>query len=126
MEAAAWIARNRRDSDIWPNTITSVLAQGDDGSGPDQFQGYPGTLPPEDDVNWIEAQRIAVDVLAADETDDPTGGAEFFGNGPGVEAAMREWDVIEPDFEWDTIEGTNFHYSNKDYTRRLPTPTPSP
>ena len=125
MEAAAWIAVNRFRAG-WAVTLVDVLSQGDDGTMPDQFQGYPGNLPPEDDVNWIEAQRIASDVLAADEADDPTDGAEYFGNGPGVEAAMREWDAVDPDFEWDTIEGTNFHYSRRDYTAPLPTPTPTP
>ncbi len=120
MEAAAWVARNRRDAPRWPDTLIGVL------SAPNQFQGYPGTLPNEDDANWIASQRIARYVLTGDPINDPTGGAEYFGNGPGVEAAMRAWDAIEPDFEWGTIEGTNFHYSNEDYTRQLPTPTPSP
>jgi LysM repeat protein len=111
MAAAAWIARNRFDAG-WGHYSQIVTRKQFHGlATPAQVTGLTGA----ELTAWTEAQRIAQGV--ADGTiADPTGTAVYFGNGTAVLRRMRACARRNAAFRHGTIAGTNFHYSNGDYT----------
>jgi hypothetical protein len=111
MVAAAWIARNRYTSG-WGSYSEIVTKR--------QFHGIvSATLAAAaigaDAALWVDAQKFAQDIVDGKGA-DPTGGYTFFGNGTTVLASMKACAAKNPAFKWATIPGTNFHYSNLDYT----------
>jgi hypothetical protein len=111
MVAAAWIARNRFDGG-WGSYADIIT--------PAQFHGIASAtavtgLTGADLTRWTEAQTIAQEVVDGTRA-DPTGGAPFFGNGTAIETKMRACTGTNPAFTFGNIRGTNFFFSNGDYT----------
>jgi hypothetical protein len=111
MTAAAWIARNRYDQGWggYGQIITSAQFHGL--ADPADVEGLTGP----DLDRWNEAQQIAQEVVDGTRA-DPTGGVVYFGNGDSVRRRMTACAGSQTGFVWGQISGTNFYYSNGDYT----------
>ena len=111
MAAAAWIARNRFDAG-WGYYNQIITQQQFHGlATPAQVTGLVGS----NLVAWTDAQRIAQGVIDGTIA-DTTGGAIYFGNGVSVLRRMNACARRNAAYTVATIAGTNFHYSNGDYT----------
>lgn len=111
MVAAAWIVKNRYNAG-W-GTIAQIIT-------PTQFHGIADStavvgLTGADATRWAEAQTIATEVMNGTRADN-TAGAVYFGNGSSVLSRMQACRRSNPAFTVGTISGTNFHFSNGDYT----------
>lgn len=111
MAAAAWIACNRFDSG-W-GSYSQIITQG-------QFHGLASTravtgLTGANQAAWVNAQRIAQEVVDGTIA-DPTGGVCYFGNGNSVLRKMQNCTRRNSSFTYGQITGTNFYYSNGDYS----------
>lgn len=112
MVGAAWIVMNRYKGG-W-GTIGQIV------SAPNQFQGLVGPgavkgLSGKDLAMWTDAQAIAAGVIGGTIA-DTTSGYKFFGNGSAMKAKMDTCAKSNSAFSYHVISGTNFYYSNGDYT----------
>jgi hypothetical protein len=112
MVAAAWIVMNRYKGG-W-GTIGQIV------TATNQFQGLvPATavqnLSGKDLAMWTDAQAIAAGVIGGTIA-DTTSGYKFFGNGSAMQAKMAACAKSNAAFKFGQISGTNFYYSNGDYT----------
>lgn len=141
MVGAGWVAVNRlHNPSVWgESTLVGILLQ--EFNGVPQFQGYyyyhhldPAELVKDrvpddpDRKQWERALELSPGIVNLQGT-DPTNGAEYFGDSDWALQQMEDWAAIDPEFEYGTLgkpnpQGELFRYSNKDYTRPLPTPTP--
>ncbi len=79
MLAVGHAVLNRRDHDTFPETVCAVVKHGGE-TPPCQFSwwcdGRPDT--PHNEELWERASALALELLQAEERDDPTGGALYF------------------------------------------------
>jgi hypothetical protein len=114
MAAAAWIVRNRAAAGWGSYSQIMTRAQFHGIANPADVVGLSGR----DLTRWTEAQSIAQEVVDGTRS-DATGGALYFGNdvaGANIVSRMRACSAHQRSFTYGNITGTNFYYSNGDYT----------
>ncbi len=114
MAAAAWISKNRYNAGWGSYEQIITRAQFHGLATPTAVTGLSGP----DATAWTEALRIAQGVVDGTIA-DPTGGALYFGNDvpdANVLVRMRACTKSNSSFSYGRIAGTNFYYSNGDYT----------
>jgi len=111
MVAAAWIAMNRYKGG-WGNfSQILTISQFHGIASASQVTGLTGS----NASTWADAQTIAAGVIGGTIA-DTTSGFKFFGNRAAVKASMTACAKSNTAFIWHNISGTNFYYSNGDYT----------
>lgn len=111
MVAAAWIAMNRYKGGWGDFSQILTTSQFHGIVSPSQVTGLTGG----NAATWADAQAIAAGVIGGTIA-DTTGGFKFFGNLSGVKTSMIACAKSNSAFIWHNISGTNFYYSNGDYT----------